>query len=77
MFTQKTGGEIPKEEMVRLLSKIIGDKYSKDIHKYATQLYKAFDRDDNGTLSFHEFLVGYYLLNSQDDRLRLKFVFRM
>ena len=63
--------------MVKLLSKVIGDKYSKDIHKYATQLYKAFDRDDNGTLSFQEFLVGYYLLNSTDDRLRLKFVFRM
>jgi Ca2+-binding EF-hand superfamily protein len=64
--------------MVSLLTKVIGDdRKSKELDQYATQLYKAFDRDDSGTLSFQEFLIGYYLLNSKDDRLKLKFVFRM
>jgi hypothetical protein len=64
--------------MIKLLTKMIGhDKNTRDVSQYATRLYKAFDRDDNGTLSFQEFLLGYYLLNSKDERLKLKFVFRM
>ena len=78
LFTDESGTEIPKDHMVSLLTKVIGDdRRTKELNQYATQLYKAFDRDDSGTLSFQEFLIGYYLLNSTDDRLKLKFVFRM
>ena len=63
--------------MIKLLSKVVGDAKDKDVNQYVHSLYSAFDRDDNGMLSFEEFLVGYCLMNSKDERLKLKFVFKM
>lgn len=63
--------------MVKLLSKVVGDSKNKDVDLYVHALYRAFDRDDNGTLSFEEFLLGYCMMNSKDERLKLKFAFKM
>lgn len=73
--------------MIKLLSKVVGDSKNKDAHDkeckikdvdlYVNALYRAFDRDDNGSLSFEEFLIGYCMLNSKDEKLKLKFAFKM
>lgn len=44
---------------------------------FVTQIYRAFDQDDNGTLNFTEFLVGMYLIRNEDERENLKFTFKL
>jgi Ca2+-binding EF-hand superfamily protein len=64
--------------MVKLFTKVIGgDSKNKDVDLYVDSLYRAFDRDNNGTISFEEFLLGYCLINSKDERCKLKFAFKM
>ncbi len=38
--------------MVKLFTKVIGDTNNRDVNMYVNSLYKAFDRDNNGTLEF-------------------------
>ncbi len=44
---------------------------------FVTQIYRAFDQDDNGTLNFSEFLVGMHLIQNEDERENLKFTFKL
>lgn len=44
---------------------------------FVTQIYRAFDQDDSGTLNFTEFLVGMYLVQNEDEKENLKFTFKL
>ena len=43
---------MPREQMIKLFTKVIGDPNNRDVNLYVNSLYKAFDRDNNNTLTF-------------------------
>ena len=50
---------------------------SKNIDLFLDQLFDAFDRNQDGALSFQEFLVGKILFESKSSRDNLKIFFRL
>ena len=49
----------------------------KDINNFIELLFQALDRDANGTLSFREFLIGKQLLESNDLKDHVRFIFNL
>ena len=40
-------------------------------------MYRAFDQDESGTLSYTEFLVGLYLIQNDDEKSQHEFARNM
>ncbi len=46
-----------------------------DMNAFIEMLFKAFDRDSSGSLSFREFLISKRLIDSNDSRDLIRFIF--
>ena len=47
-----------------------------DMNAFIEMLFKAFDRDDSGSLTFREFLMSKRLIDSNDLRDLIRFIFK-
>jgi Ca2+-binding EF-hand superfamily protein len=49
----------------------------KDINNFIEMLFQALDRDSSGALSFREFIIGKQLLESNDVKDHVRFIFNL
>ncbi len=64
---------MPKDKFIQFFKNLKPD----DSDLFVSQMYRAFDQDESGTLSFTEFLVGLYLIQNDDEKENLKFTFKL
>jgi Ca2+-binding EF-hand superfamily protein len=69
-------GNLDKTEFVRLYITLEPEEPSK-LDEIAVNVFKAFDKDNNGTINFNEFMVAYALTSRGDNEEKLAYAFEL
>lgn len=75
-MTNNADGKLDKAEFCRLYDKLRPEPPER-IDEIAVFVFEAFDQDNNGTISFNEFLVAYSLTTRGDPKGKLEYAFEM
>jgi Ca2+-binding EF-hand superfamily protein len=67
-------GKLNRADFSKLYSSLRHEPFE-NIEKISEFVFKAFDLDKNGSISFDEFLIGYKLTSRSDLKQRLEFTF--
>ncbi|RNA09350.1 Neuronal calcium sensor 2 [Brachionus plicatilis] len=75
MITHNTpNGQLDRQEFVRFYSKLRAEP-PELLEKISNFVFKAFDEDNNGYISFNEFMIAYVLTIRGDPKKKLEYAF--
>ena len=73
-MTGNADGKMDKREFCRIYDKLRPEP-PELIDEISVFVFDAFDKDDDGTITFNEFLVAYSLTNNSEPREKLEYAF--
>ena len=74
--TNNPDGKMDKKEFARLYNELRPEPREL-IDEIADYVFRGFDADNNGSISFNEFLIAYALTSRGDQKLKLEYAFEI
>jgi Ca2+-binding EF-hand superfamily protein len=75
-IAQNPNGELTISQFTALYSSLRYEPVE-NLQKISKAIFRAFDTDQNGTISFNEFLIGFTLTNKGDLRKKMEIAFKL
>lgn len=69
-------GTLDRNEFIKLYT-LLRPESADRLDEISAQIFRAFDSDNNGFLTFNEFLIGYALTSRGDMRTKLEYAFEL
>ena len=69
-------GKLDKKEFARLYDELRPEP-PELIDEIANYVFKGFDKDNNGSINFNEFLIAYALTSRGDQKQKLEYAFEL
>ena len=69
-------GTLDKNEFVKMYTLLRPEAVDR-LDEICAQIFRAFDSDNNGFVTFNEFLIGYALTSRGDMRTKLQYAFEL
>jgi Ca2+-binding EF-hand superfamily protein len=69
-------GLLNRDEFSKLYPKLRNEPVN-NLDEISNMVFRAFDTDNNGSLTFEEFLIGYAITSRGDQRSKLQYAFEL